>query len=145
MSFSQITLRPSWSLGQQQGPHHQGQRRNYGCNRLEPALCNFSDFAVKHLQSLFCGYPIGLTKGQYQVHIVVLLQNVDVLKDQDAVKQLASILKTNVRACKALGHPYVLQVSNWFIFVCLVSILQLPIHIGFLSLKCFGTCRTFSN
>jgi hypothetical protein len=39
---------------------------------------------------------------------------VDVLKDQDAVKQLASILKTNVRACKALGHPYVLQVSNCF-------------------------------
>jgi exportin-1 len=43
--------------------------------------------------------------------VCVLLQNVDVLKDQDAVKQLASILKTNVRACKALGHPYVLQVN----------------------------------
>ncbi|KAJ8874893.1 hypothetical protein PR048_022783 [Dryococelus australis] len=37
-------------------------------------------------------------------------KNVDVLKDPDAVKQLASILKTNVRACKALGHPYVNQV-----------------------------------
>lgn len=36
----------------------------------------------------------------------------DVLKDPDAVKQLASILKTNVRACKALGHPYVIQVSR---------------------------------
>jgi hypothetical protein len=68
------------------------------------------------LQSSFCGYPSGLTEGQYQVHGVVLLQNVDVLKDQDAVKQLASILKTNVRACKALGHPYVLQVCNLFIF-----------------------------
>lgn len=44
---------------------------------------------------------------------LVLLQNVDVLKDPDAVKQLASILKTNVRACKALGHPYVLQVSDF--------------------------------
>jgi hypothetical protein len=58
---------------------------------------------------------------------------VDVLKDQDAVKQLASILKTNVRACKALGHPYVSQVSNWFIFICLVNILHLRIHINFWS------------
>lgn len=39
-------------------------------------------------------------------------KNVDVLKDQEAVKQLSSILKTNVRACKALGHPYVLQVNK---------------------------------
>lgn len=37
-------------------------------------------------------------------------QNVEVLKDADAVKQLGNILKTNVRACKALGHPYVVQV-----------------------------------
>ena len=29
-------------------------------------------------------------------------KNVDVLKDHEAVKQLGSILKTNVRACKAL-------------------------------------------
>ena len=38
-------------------------------------------------------------------------RNVSVLKDNDAIKQLSSILKTNVRACKALGHPYVVQVS----------------------------------
>lgn len=37
-------------------------------------------------------------------------QNVEVLKDEDAVKQLGNILKTNVRACNALGHPYVSQV-----------------------------------
>ncbi|PNF37319.1 Exportin-1 [Cryptotermes secundus] len=42
-------------------------------------------------------------------------KNVDVLKDQDAVKQLASILKTNVRACKALGHPYVLQLGRIYL------------------------------
>ncbi|PSN52089.1 Exportin-1 [Blattella germanica] len=42
-------------------------------------------------------------------------QNVDVLKDPDAVKQLASILKTNVRACKALGHPYVLQLGRIYL------------------------------
>lgn len=39
-------------------------------------------------------------------------QNVEVLKDPDCVKQLGNILKTNVRACKALGHPYVQQVSQ---------------------------------
>lgn len=37
-------------------------------------------------------------------------RNVDVLKDMEAIKQLSSILKTNVRACKALGHPFVSQV-----------------------------------
>lgn len=44
-----------------------------------------------------------------------LIQNVDVLKDQEAVKQLASILKTNVRACKALGHPYVIQLGRIYL------------------------------
>lgn len=39
----------------------------------------------------------------------------DVLKDQEAVKQLASILKTNVRACKALGHPYVIQLGKIYL------------------------------
>ncbi|XP_076244670.1 exportin-1 emb [Calliopsis andreniformis] len=42
-------------------------------------------------------------------------KNVDVLKDQEAVKQLASILKTNVRACKALGHPYVIQLGRIYL------------------------------
>ncbi|XP_078049762.1 exportin-1 emb [Augochlora pura] len=42
-------------------------------------------------------------------------KNVDVLKDQEAVKQLGSILKTNVRACKALGHPYVIQLGRIYL------------------------------
>ncbi|CAI9730357.1 exportin-1-like isoform X1 [Octopus vulgaris] len=42
-------------------------------------------------------------------------QNVEVLKDPDAVKQLSNILKTNVRACKALGHPYVLQLGRIYL------------------------------
>lgn len=42
-------------------------------------------------------------------------KNVDILKDQEAVKQLASILKTNVRACKALGHPYVMQLGRIYL------------------------------
>jgi len=41
--------------------------------------------------------------------------SVDVLKDHEAVKQLGSILKTNVRACKALGHPYMLQLGRIYL------------------------------
>lgn len=39
----------------------------------------------------------------------------DILKDMEAVKQLASILKTNVRACKSLGHPYVTQLGRIYL------------------------------
>jgi len=42
-------------------------------------------------------------------------RNVEVLKEPEAVKQLGSILKTNVRACKALGHPYVLQLGRIYL------------------------------
>jgi exportin-1 len=42
-------------------------------------------------------------------------KNVDVLKDHEAVKQLGSILKTNVRACKALGHPFVIQLGRIYL------------------------------
>ncbi|XP_074111298.1 exportin-1 emb [Cotesia typhae] len=42
-------------------------------------------------------------------------KNVDILKDPEAVKQLGSILKTNVRACKALGHPYVIQLGRIYL------------------------------
>lgn len=39
----------------------------------------------------------------------------DILKEIEVVKQLASILKTNVRACKALNHPYVLQLGRIYL------------------------------
>ncbi|XP_076306082.1 LOW QUALITY PROTEIN: exportin-1-like [Tachypleus tridentatus] len=42
-------------------------------------------------------------------------KNVDVLKDPEAVKQLGNILKTNVRACKAIGHPYVSQLGRIYL------------------------------
>lgn len=42
-------------------------------------------------------------------------KNVDVLKEPDAVRQLGNILKTNVRACKALGHPYVTQLGRIYL------------------------------
>ena len=50
------------------------------------------------------------------------VQNVEVLKDEDAVKQLGNILKTNVRACKALGHPYVVQVSQKIVIVLIWNV-----------------------
>lgn len=42
-------------------------------------------------------------------------KNVDILKEIEVVKQLASILKTNVRACKALNHAYVLQLGRIYL------------------------------
>ncbi|XP_037047056.1 exportin-1 [Bradysia coprophila] len=42
-------------------------------------------------------------------------KNVDFLKNMAAVRQLGSILKTNVRACKALGHSYVIQLGRIYL------------------------------
>lgn len=43
------------------------------------------------------------------------VQNVDILKDAETVRQLGSILKTNVRACKAVGHPFVVQLGRIYL------------------------------
>lgn len=45
----------------------------------------------------------------------IFQQNVDILKDPETVKQLGSILKTNVRACKAVGHPFVIQLGRIYL------------------------------
>jgi len=42
-------------------------------------------------------------------------KNVEILKDPAAVRQLANILKTNIRACKSLGHSYVVQLKAIFL------------------------------
>lgn len=42
-------------------------------------------------------------------------KNVDFLKDMAAVKQLGSILKTNVRACKALSYAYAVQLGRIYL------------------------------
>jgi exportin-1 len=47
--------------------------------------------------------------------ILQATKNVEVLKDPDAVKQLGNILKTNVRACKSLGHPYLAQLGRIYL------------------------------
>jgi len=41
--------------------------------------------------------------------------SVDILKDPEVIKQLGNILKTNVRACKSLGHPYVKQLGRIYL------------------------------
>ena len=61
-----------------------------------------------------------------------VLQDLAVLQDHETIKQLGHILKTNVRACTAVGHPFVTQVrvgvGGW---VC--------IHMPH-SLHCGNTC-----
>lgn len=49
------------------------------------------------------------------VSLTFCIQNVDILKDPETVKQLGSILKTNVRACKAVGHPFVIQLGRIYL------------------------------
>lgn len=43
--------------------------------------------------------------------LVRVAQDNNILTEIETVKQLCNILKTNVSACKALGHPYLVQVS----------------------------------
>ena len=42
-------------------------------------------------------------------------QNVEVLKDSEAVKHLSNILRTNVKACKSIGHSYVIQLGRIYL------------------------------
>merc|ERR550519_1581299 len=41
--------------------------------------------------------------------------DVNTLRDPETVKNLAIILKTNVRACKSLGHPYITQLARVYL------------------------------
>lgn len=68
---------------------------------------------------------------QSYFNLNIFCQNVDVLKDQEAVKQLASILKTNVRACKALGHPYVIQLGKIYLDMLNVYKVRFYLYIQF--------------
>jgi len=42
-------------------------------------------------------------------------KNIEVLRQQETVKQLMNILKTNVSACKSIGHPFVLQLGRIYL------------------------------
>lgn len=70
------------------------------CSKVASVFCfnNYRDNC--HVINGICFYPS---------------QNVDILKDPETVKQLGSILKTNVRACKAVGHPFVIQLGRIYL------------------------------
>ena len=62
----------------------------------------------------FCSYLVVisfLSPCSSNIVSCVLVQDISVLQDQEAVKQLGHILKTNVRGSTAVGHPFVNQVS----------------------------------
>jgi len=42
-------------------------------------------------------------------------KNIDILRDQEIVKQLMNILKTNVSACRSVGHPFVIQLGRIYL------------------------------
>ena len=47
--------------------------------------------------------------------IQLATKNIETLRDQDTVKQLMNILKTNVSACKSIGHPFVIQLGRIYL------------------------------
>lgn len=65
-------------------------------------------------------------------------KNVDVLKEIEIVKQLASILKTNVRACKALNHAYFVQLGRIYLDMLNVYKVYLKIIVYSLALLLFS-------
>uniref|UniRef100_A0AAY5KLI1 Exportin-1 n=1 Tax=Esox lucius TaxID=8010 RepID=A0AAY5KLI1_ESOLU len=102
-------------------------------NNINTIICDLQPQQV-HTSTISSavGYMIGAQTDQaVQEHIIekyMLLpnqvwdsiiqqatKNVDILKDPETVKQLGSILKTNVRACKAVGHPFVIQLGRIYL------------------------------
>ncbi|RXN29803.1 exportin-1 isoform X2 [Labeo rohita] len=100
-------------------------------NNINTIICDLQPQQV-HTFYEAVGYMIGAQTDQaVQEHLIekyMLLpnqvwdsiiqqatKNVDILKDPETVKQLGSILKTNVRACKAVGHPFVIQLGRIYL------------------------------
>ncbi|KAG8123036.1 hypothetical protein E2320_018422, partial [Naja naja] len=100
-------------------------------NNINTIICDLQPQQV-HTFYEAVGYMIGAQTDQtVQEHLIekyMLLpnqvwdsiiqqatKNVDILKDSETVKQLGSILKTNVRACKAVGHPFVIQLGRIYL------------------------------
>lgn len=42
-------------------------------------------------------------------------KNVDILKEGEVVKNLANILKTNVAACRSIGHAFIVQLGKIYL------------------------------
>ena len=72
-----------------------------------------------------------------------VLQDLAVLQDHETIKQLGHILKTNVRACTAVGHPFVTQVR---VCVCVMCVCGC-VGVGACVCACVGkgvlTCLTY--
>uniref|UniRef100_A0A674D967 Exportin-1 n=1 Tax=Salmo trutta TaxID=8032 RepID=A0A674D967_SALTR len=100
-------------------------------NNINTIICDLQPQQV-HTFYEAVGYMIGAQTDQaVQEHLIekyMLLpnqvwdsiiqqatKNVDILKDAETVRQLGSILKTNVRACKAVGHPFVVQLGRIYL------------------------------
>lgn len=66
---------------------------------------------LEQLVKKYMSLPNGVWDGVVQQ----AQKNVEVLKDPAAVRQLASILKINIRACKSLGHAYMIQLKSIFL------------------------------
>lgn len=91
---------------------------------LEPHQVHTFYEAVGHMISAQGDLPIQDTLIEKYMHLPnavwdsLILQatnNCDTLKDPEVVKQLANILKTNVRACQALGGPYINQLGRIYL------------------------------
>ncbi len=46
---------------------------------------------------------------------MIFFQNIDILKELETVRQLANILKTNVSACKSIGHLFINQLGRIYL------------------------------
>ncbi|XP_071961945.1 exportin-1-like [Antedon mediterranea] len=100
-------------------------------NGIQSIICDLQPQQV-HTFYEAVGYMISAqTDSMVQEHLIekyMLLPNqvwdniiqeatkkMDVLQEPETVKQLGSILKTNVRACKAVGHPFVVQLGRIYL------------------------------
>ncbi|PAA93891.1 hypothetical protein BOX15_Mlig011488g1, partial [Macrostomum lignano] len=61
------------------------------------------------IEQLFC-----LPNQVWDGIIQMAAQNVESLQEPDTVRQLSVLLRTNVSACRSLGHPYVRQLGRNF-------------------------------
>ncbi|KAI4796769.1 hypothetical protein KUCAC02_026766 [Chaenocephalus aceratus] len=89
-------------------------------NNINTIICDLQPQQV-HTFYEAVGYMIAAQTDQavqellIEKYMLLPNQNVDILKDAETVRQLGSILKTNVRACKAVGHPFVVQLGRIYL------------------------------
>uniref|UniRef100_A0AAY4DS63 Exportin-1 n=1 Tax=Denticeps clupeoides TaxID=299321 RepID=A0AAY4DS63_9TELE len=77
----------------------------------------FIDEILNNINTIICDLQPHVLSVSFHQFLIIqqATKNVDILKDPETVKQLGSILKTNVRACKAVGHPFVIQLGRIYL------------------------------